>query len=409
MLEAHVNKLNHFTFPHVHVLDESQYLSELTEWKLGRRFYDSTAHHHTILSRQVASRYRELLLALVQLSTRKLVICDLDNTIWEGDIAEGAITQYHDRQHVLKQLRRQGVLLAINSQNDPKNVNFRGASLDESDFVASEINWEPKTTNIARIRQKLNLQTKDFVFIDDRGDQRELVRAAYPEVQVLDPAASHSWRLLATWSQLISGRDGGDRTLLYRQREARGAFQTNQVEEIDQTALMAGLGLQAAIRRASRADLKRVVELVNRTNQFNLTGARTNLRAVSDWHAARDHLIMAIDASDKFGPMGIICVAFVELSDRAARVSTFVLSCRAFGYGFETAMLRAIQELAASNFPADGPRMLIAQFTPTDLNQPCRSMYPNHGFVWVNDSYVLDGGPPAQPPPWLEITSAVTP
>jgi FkbH-like protein len=301
------------------------------------------------------------------------------------------------------------VLLAINSRNDPRNVDWRGGVLDDNDFVASEINWDSKPNNIRKIQQKLNLKTKDFVFLDDRDDQRKLVSMVFPEIQVLDATLDRSWRLLELWAQLISPSDDSDRTQMYREREEREKFlATTQAEELDQEALMAKLGLRATLRFASNSDLKRLVELINRTNQFNLNGSRTSSLEVSEWLASRDHHILLIDGADQFGPMGVICVAFVELDGATARISVFVLSCRVFGYGFETVMLNAIQRLASKRWPADEPPTLVGLYEETPLNEPCRRMYPEHGFTWCDGVWVHQGEPAVSDPSWVAVRDSVS-
>ncbi len=129
--------------------------------------------------------YFEIAFAHAFLKSKKLIVCDLDNTVWDGVIGEGAVRHFSDRQATLKELRRRGVLLAINSKNDPKNVHWTGSELQASDFVATQINWQTKAANMERIRDELNLKTKDFIFIDDRPDERELMRAKFPEIECL--------------------------------------------------------------------------------------------------------------------------------------------------------------------------------------------------------------------------------
>ncbi len=404
----HIAELNAATFPHVFLFDEHQLLGRFSEWQLGRRFYNSPVHHHTVLARHVAEHYRELLEVQLHLSTKKLVVCDLDNTLWNGEIGEGEIQHYLDRQAILRCLRENGVLLAINSRNDPRNVHWRGAALDDSDFVASEINWDSKASNIRRIQQKLNLKTKDFVFIDDRSDQRELVSSVYPEIHVMDATSDRSWRLLKLWSGLISASDKSDRTQQYREREDREKFLAAPAEDVDQGVLLAKLGLRATVRAATKSDLKRIVDLINRTNQFNLNGTRTTFREASEWLAAADHHILLIDGADKFGPMGIICVAFVELASSTVRIPVFVLSCRVFGYGFETAMLNAIRRLAWNGRRSDEPATLVGLYEETPLNEPCRGMYLNHGYIWCDGVWVDRGRATVSDPSWLTVCDGVS-
>jgi len=385
----------------VSVIDENSLLGRYSEWELGRRFYDSTVQHPTVLSRHLAALYHDYLTVHADLMTKKLVVCDLDNTLWEGEIGEGAVAHFRDRQATLKRLRGKGVLLAINSKNDPKNVHWAGSELDESDFVASRINWNSKSDNMREIRDALNLKAKDFVFIDDRPDQRDMVSASFPEILALDANSERTWRHLDLWSRSLPEQDGLDRTQLYHEREQRQSFITVEGTAVEPAVLMARLGLKATLRPAKAPDLKRVVDLINRTNQFNLNNSRTSLAELRDWLASAGKSVILVDGADKFGPMGTVCVALTEQDGRDVRIPIFVLSCRVFGYGFETAMLNAIKRLAARS---GGAPRIIGLYRETPLNEPCRAMYPDHGFVWTGDHWIHEAAEPAADPSWLAVS-----
>ena len=154
--------------------------------------------------------------------------------------------------------------------------------LNADDFVCAQINWENKVGNIKRIGQILNLKTKDFVFIDDRADEREMVNMAMPEVFTLDATAERDWQLLDLWSQTLSAQGETDRTQFYKQKEQRDSFLQTQTAVVeDQGALFEKLGIIVTVRDAKKADLKRVAELINRTNQFNTCGSRTSVNECS--------------------------------------------------------------------------------------------------------------------------------
>src|SRR5262249_51399813 len=154
----------------------------------------------------------------------------------------------------------------------------------------------------------LNLKPKDFVFVDDRADQRELVLEAYPEIHVLDAMSERSWKRLALWGRALPDQLENDRTEQYRQRASRESFVAEAAEaEEDAATCFARLDIRIEIRRANQSELKRVTELVNRTNQFNLTGARVSLKEVRAWHASSTRLVAVVEAQDKFGPMGLVC------------------------------------------------------------------------------------------------------
>ena len=155
------------------LVDEAELLGRHGELTLGRYIYASTIQHPAELGHLLAHRYRDILAAQADLVGKKVVVCDLDNTLWKGEIGEGAVEHFVEFQRILKDLRRKGVLLTINLKNDPRNVHWEGAVLNQDDFVNIQINWESKATNMRRIQNALNLKFKDFVFIDDRADQRD--------------------------------------------------------------------------------------------------------------------------------------------------------------------------------------------------------------------------------------------
>jgi FkbH-like protein len=385
------------------LLDETGLLERYGEVALGRVVYRTLLQHPAELGRLLADRYREVLATHADLVGKKVLVCDLDNTLWKGEIGEGAVEHFLDVQRTIKELRRKGVLLAVNSKNDPRNVHWAGAALGEDDFVAMEINWDSKVANMRRIQQNLNLKLKDFVFLDDRADQRELVREAMPEVWVLDATSPRVPDQLALWAAALPDHPETDRTQQYRQREQRESFLSkSEVVTEDPNLAFSKLEIRIEIREAKAAELKRVAELINRTNQFNLAGSRTTLKELRDWHATPGHRIIVVDARDKFGSMGVVCALLLDLGGLEAAIPVYVLSCRVFGYGIEDAVLNAVKRLArASNGHA--PMPIRGAFKETPHNEPCRDMYPRNGFVRDGESWVRAEPDSPQDPAWLTV------
>ena len=224
----------------------------------------------------------------------------------------------------------------------------------------------------------------------------------------MDALSERTWKLLGHWAAVIQPGDEGDRTQLYREREEREKFLNVDEAEKDPTAYLSQLGLKATIRSAGRSDLKRVVELINRTNQFNLNGSRSSFREAAAWIAHPDRRILVIDGADKFGQMGLICVAFVEIAPTSVRIPIFVLSCRVFGYGFETVMLNAICRLGPSSAGSDALRTIVGLYQETPLNGPSRTMYPDHGFTQGDGEWIREGGTTREDPAWLDVHDLVT-
>lgn len=396
-LASRVADKNEATFEHLFVIDETEPLGRRGAHALGAMFYSSALQHPAAFGRELAVKYRDVLFVEARLLKKKLVVCDLDNTLWEGLIGEGAVRHYTDRQETLKELRRKGVVLAVNSKNDAANVTWRGCALSGEDFVCREISWEPKVHGMRRIQSALNLKLKDYVFIDDRADEREMMKSAFPEILTLDATAPRTWRLLNLWASLLETHPEMDRTLLYRQREERQRFLQSEEAAVHDTAEMfKDLGLKVHIHPARESDLKRAAELINRTNQFNLCGSRTTFSEVSGWNKDPDSLLLAVHVSDRFGDMGMVCAAVVKISESGLDIRVFVLSCRVFGYGIENAVMNYVKRLAKG-------RKIVGQYCETQQNGPCRNFLPDNGFVPAGDIWKFSGK--ASPDPtWLDIT-----
>ncbi len=391
----------------VRVIDEEALRRNTGDFALGRVVFHGKVHHPTALSIELArGPYIEAIASDALLAEKKVVVCDLDNTLWDGVIGEGAVEHFADRQKILKGLRDKGVLLSINSKNDPRNVDFSGGVLAMDDFVAPRINWEPKATNMASIVDELNLKEKDFVFIDDRPDELERVQNAFPAMTTLDAREEATWRWLAHWEKHRSADQVQDRTRLYHERAARDEFLTRRSEQKasqeDETAALKNLELAVKIEHATRtADLKRAVELVNRTNQFNLCGSRVTLAELEEGLGAEQWVLTAT-AKDKFGSMGVVGAMVVRRATDGLEIPVFVLSCRVFGFGIEYALLNAVRALGAPE------NRLLGLYKETPNNAPCREFYAKAGLRREEAGWVGMIGDLKAAPSWLTVESIAT-
>jgi FkbH-like protein len=401
-LEGYVEAKNASTFRHLHVLDETAIVRDLGPLRAGRLLYESPFQHATALSQALADEYRIRIGALASLLGKKLVVCDLDNTLWDGVIGEGAVQHHVERQQTLRRLKDDGgIVLSIASKNDPANVRFDGGVLVADDFVAPQISWGPKTQAIDTIRKKLNLQTRHMVFLDDRPDERALAQEAHPDLLVLDPCEAEVWTRLGHWADLVHGSSDLDRTRLYQQQLERDsvAEKDGAADAAPDHAALERLGLVFTIREAAKGDLKRVAELINRTNQWNMCGSRTTFEQVRAWHESNAAHVLLGQASDRFGDMGTVCVAVLTVDGGRAEIPVFVLSCRVFGYGVETAVLAEMTRRGA----ALGATTLVGRYKATGQNQPGRDMYADHGFRASGDEFVRECVPPIADVTWARV------
>lgn len=386
------------------LLDETKLTAEFGELALGKKFYNSEPQHTAALALRLSAVYHDLVCAAEFLRSRKVLIADLDNTLWDGVIGEGSVRHDHKRQQMLKLLKQKGVLLAIASKNDPQNVHWTGGLLNENDFVAAQINWGPKSTSIKRIAEELNLKLKDFVFIDDRPDERELVSIEIPGIHCLDATSDSAWQMLAWWADLLPEQNEADRTQMYLERKLRQTHLDESSEKEDQQQRLAGLGLRLEIRPATTKDLPRAAELINRTNQFNTCGSRVSNQQVAAWHSSPHHHILVAEAADKFGAMGIISVMVLEEIEGTLQIPVWVLSCRVFGFGMETAMLHQARRIGKEL----GTETLRGLFVETPNNQPCRDVYSSNGFTWSSTAWELRESAIPADPAWLTVSIANT-
>ncbi|OWV39224.1 HAD-IIIC family phosphatase [Mameliella alba] len=377
-------------------IDEAEPLARHAAADLGRVLFDAGDLHPTALAYELAGgAYARACRVATRLKGRKLVVCDLDNTLWDGVIGDGAVSQHTDRQEALFRLKAKGVVLAVSSKNEPGNVRWEEAVLSPEDFVATEINWGRKAPNIRRIAEKLNLDPNSFVFLDDRPDERMTVTEEVPGVLALDPNEPETWAMIAEWTESLGQVALEDRTKLYQERVARqGYLESGVGGEEDPSEAYRKLDLRLELRRAAKKDMDRVVELINRTNQFNTTAARTSMAEMIDPGVAR-HILVA-QSRDRFGDMGIVGILVVTGED-SPEITHFVLSCRVFGFGIETAMVQS----ALSSFEG---RTLRAKLVATPVNDPCRDVFAENRFEHDGEDWVSTGTALELVPDWLSVT-----
>ena len=385
----------------VQLLDENSLRARMSDMELGQVYLNSFAYHPTRLGVELGrTLYFHAVYAASCLASRKAVVCDLDNTLWDGVIGEGTVKHYFERQAILQRLRRSGVLLSINSKNNPKNVHWSGAVLQPADFVAPRINWESKVANIASIRDELNLKVKDFVFLDDRPDELEAVQSAFPEILALNATHPTTWKVLSQWQKSLRSDQEQDRTKLYHQRAERQQFLNGLSHEAapleEREEALAKQKLTIKIEEVSRYGLRRAAELINRSNQFNLCGSRTTVRELEDGLRVQ-HWIITAAATDKFGSMGVVGVMRVDRKPDRVEIPIFVLSCRVFGFGIEYALLNAVKSLAP------GDHAIVGHYRKTQSNEPCRQLYPKSRMHWDGSSWTGRVGDLPPDPAWLTV------
>lgn len=342
------------------------------------------------------------------ITRKKIIALDLDNTIWGGVIGEDGVEgielsdhkegqRYYDFQRQLLEMKNRGIVLAVDSKNNEEDAeaaikNHPAMLLRDDDFVSRKINWENKAVNLKVIVSELNLTEGGFIFIDDNPVERETVKGACPEILVPDFPIDTT-ELLEFAEEIwfdycrplrVLGEDL-KKTQMY-QNEAKRKLEMNESLNLDD--YIAKLEMVADIHRMRPEELERVTQLINKTNQFNVTAKRYTQAEIEDIVANSDNAIYVVYSSDKYGDNGLISVVILKGSNAEVHIDTFLMSCRVMG--------RKLEDVIINELASRCGKKIIGEFYPTAKNAPVRNLYDRLGFVKVSDDeghkvYKLDG------------------
>ena len=321
---------------------------------------------------------------LVPENPKKGLITDLDDTLWKGIVGEvgaDAIAWDLDRkaqihglyQQMLASLGKQGALLAIASKNEAANVEAAferpDIQIQRDSFFPAEVHWSPKSGSVSRILEAWNVGPDSVVFIDDSPGEIGEVQAAHPDLECIlfpkgDPVAAI--RLLTDLRDKFGKTRTSDEDAL-RLDSLRSAAELREASDSKEALdrFLSSAGGKLTIDLVS--DDARTLELINKTNQFNLNGIRYT---EGDWSASRalpGAFTFSILYEDKFGPLGKIAVLHGHAAHGAASVACWVMSCRAFSRRIE---YHALQTL----FERLGVDRVELQFEQTPKNGPIASL-----------------------------------
>jgi FkbH-like protein len=307
----------------------------------------------------------------------KVIVLDCDNTIWKGVVGEEGVegiavpSVWKQLQRYMVELSDKGFLLCLCSKNDESDVlrvfdKRLDMVLKRDHLVSWRINWRPKSENIRSMAQELNLGLDSFIFLDDNPLECAEVRSNCPAVLALKlPREKDIAKFLGhVWAfdRLKVTSEDQQRTVMYKQEIERGRFhaQALTVEEF-----LEGLNLQVKLSGPSRAQLSRVAQLTQRTNQFNFTTVRRAEAQIQ--YLPREGLeCRVVEVSDRFGDYGLVGVMIFGAPHDVLEVDTFLLSCRVLGRGVEHRMLNELGKIAQER----ELKMIVVTLVATNRNQP---------------------------------------
>ena len=327
---------------------------------------------------------------------KKALILDLDNTLWKGVIGDDGLEgielgvetpegmMYSDFQEYLKNLRDRGILLNICSKNeaDAARQGFTHPSsvLKKDDITIEKCNWERKSVNIREISGELNLNTDSFVFIDDNPAEQEEVKNNIPDIAVLPIYDPSEMKKVLDWSGFFEITNYSPEDLhrndLYRENlQRQSAWREGGYKEY-----LEGLQMKAEFANVHAGNLDRATQLINKTNQFNLTGLRLSKTEVEQF--ARENISICGTLSDKYGNNGLVSVILGEIRDsRILHVAVWVMSCRVFKRQLEYAMFDELVRLCCRQ----GIDTIEGEYIQTKKNMPVSDLYRDLGFVLTRE------------------------
>lgn len=339
--------------------------------------------------------------------SKKIILVDLDDTLWGGIVGDlgweniklgghSPIGEaFKDFQLSLKSYANRGILLGIVSKNEESTAieainNHPEMMLRTKDFAGWKINWKDKAQNIVDLVYELNLGLQSVVFIDDNPRERARVRESLPEVYVpewpencmLYKSTLLNMRCFDTPS--IS-REDIERSRMYYSEKQRKNLKDN-LGSLDDW--LKSLETTISVEELKRVNLQRTTQLLNKSNQMNLTTRRMTESELLDWANMDGHRLWTFRVSDKLGDSGLTGIISIEVQNKTAKIIDFVMSCRVMGCKVEESMLFIVTQYARNI----GLDEVVAEYIPTKKNNPCLEFWKNSDFYFVekNNFFIWD-------------------
>jgi|CXWL01.1.fsa_nt_gi FkbH-like protein len=336
--------------------------------------------------------------------SKKVLVLDLDNTLWGGtvgDVGAGGIVlgqgsaegeAFLRFQEFAKALRERGILLAACSKNDEAKAkepfqSRKDMALKLDDFAYFAANWNNKADNLRTIAQRLNLGLDSFVFVDDNPAERALVRRMLPEAAVPDMPEDAAGYIAALgrhryFETAALTEEDAKRAAYYEQDAKRQALAAGSA---DMDAFLSSLNMEATVEPVGALNIERVAQLVNKSNQFNLTTRRRTAGEIRELAARADWITLTVSLRDSLGDNGLISVVFLKRDGKVMDIDTWLMSCRVLQRGMEQFVLNELVRRARDS----GCGSLRGAYIPTEKNGLVKNHYASLGFRKADEAWEL--------------------
>lgn len=342
------------------------------------------------------------IVAAMRGKSRKCLVLDLDNTLWGGVIGDDGVggivlgqgdptgEAHLDVQRTALTLRERGIVLAVSSKNEDavaRSVFQQHPEMliREEHIAVFQANWNDKASNLSAIAAELALGIDSLVFLDDNPVERDLVRELLPDVAVPelpeDPALYARTLAAAGYFESVAFSAEDRRRAEFYQGNARRVALERQVGDVD--AFLAGLHMEIEFRPFDPTGRSRIAQLINKSNQFNLTTRRYTEAEIASLETDREAFTLQVRLVDSFGDNGMICVVICRaFGDDAWEIDTWLMSCRVLGRRVEQMVLRELLQHARGR----GIRRLLGRYAPTPKNGMVKDHFAKLGFSHVEEN-----------------------
>lgn len=359
------------------------------QYYLFNSLYSNAFYH-------VYSHYFKFLALGLTGHTKKVLVTDCDNTLWNGIIGEDGPTAlqmefdspkgrpFYEVQQMVVTLVKQGAVLCLCSKNNPEEVqnlldNHPGIMIKEEDIVLKKINWKPKPENIKEIASELNVGLDSIVFWDDSDFEVQMVREMLPSVlsfkvpeNIFDYPEFFQEQMGWFFKRQIT-REDKEKTIQYKLQQIR---KKEKEKFSDVSDYLRSLSLEIIFEKKLDFHIDRIAQLTQKTNQFNLSLKRYEASDILNFYEKDNFEVLAFRVKDRFGDYGLTGLCILKYEEYTAIIDTFLLSCRVLGRQIEQAFLSfLIEKLKKENI-----KKLEAEYITTERNRQVAEFFIQTGF-----------------------------
>jgi len=381
--------LNSRVSSNIKIIDINKIISNISiEGSIDLRYFTSSKTLYSINFYKEYSEYIKPLFLNTNGKIKKALIFDCDNTLWKGILGEDGfenIKMFKEIQSMAVKLSKKGVIIGLCSKNNPKDVdevllNHKEMLLRDKNIVIKKVNWNDKASNLKSISKELNIGLDSLVFLDDSDFEVNLIKEKVSQVDVFQvPKSEYEYAKMMRknilplfYNPSITNEDIKKLDMYKSQIKRVEAEQS--IGDIE--TYLKSLDLQIVYNIDDESQIKRISQMTQKTNQFNLTTKRYTEQDIKKFIYGENSIVIAISVSDKFGDNGIIGVTIIELENHIANIDTLLMSCRVLGRNVEYKFMDIIVE-KLKHKKVD---TINATYSKTLKNEQVSDLYDRFGF-----------------------------